>query len=100
MCKSSDGRDELDSWGSTKYEGCQPSFSSFRDACENYVSYTGGLGRRMIPDKFEVWICYEGDLCLETTSADPLFCYVFDEELTQFVAWGPNTVVRLVRRGP
>jgi hypothetical protein len=59
---------------------------------------TGGLGRLMIPDKFEVWICSRHDLC--APGGDDFMCYVFDEKRSIFVPWGKNSELQLVKGGP
>ena len=59
---------------------------------------TGGLGRLMIPDLFEVWICSRHDLC--APGGDDFMCYVFDEKRSIFVPWGKNSELHLVKGGP
>jgi hypothetical protein len=43
--------------------------------------FTGGLGRLMMKDQNEVWICAKGDAC---SPAGDMECYVFNERLNKF----------------
>jgi len=49
---------------------------------------SGGLGKLMVKDKFEVWLCCYDNDC--SRPGDP-FCFVFDEEAFAFVPWGYNS---------
>jgi len=45
---------------------------------------TGGLGRHLLEDRFEVWVCDRGRAC----AAGGVVCYTFSEEHRLFVPWG------------
>uniref|UniRef100_A0A7S4PKR1 Uncharacterized protein n=1 Tax=Guillardia theta TaxID=55529 RepID=A0A7S4PKR1_GUITH len=51
----------------------------------NNTIKTGGLGKLMVVDKFEVWLCSYLDSCAGPRNA---FCYVYDEEEEEFIPWG------------
>jgi hypothetical protein len=57
-------------------------------------THTGGLGELMVPDKYEVWMCLQDNMC--STPAD-WFCYVFNEQTLKFEAWGFNSDVKVVK---
>ena len=61
---------------------------------------TGGLGKLMVPDVFEVWVCDMMDPCLKTsaTSAGGAMCYAFNEASASFVPVAPNSRVRFVTK--
>ena len=59
---------------------------------------TGGLGRKMIPNKIEVWVCSRPDRC--ATSEEDFMCYVFDEQEHVFLPWGRNSELKIVKHGP
>jgi len=44
----------------------------------------GGLGKRRIGGKHEVWVCSYRDDCAKHNNA---FCYIFDFEKTAFIPW-------------
>jgi len=54
---------------------------------------SGGLGKLMIKDKFEVWLCCFDNACSRPN--DP-FCYVFDEEAFIFAPWGYNSELEIL----
>ena len=60
---------------------------------------TGGLGKLMVPDVFEVWVCDMMDPCLKTsaTAAGDAMCYAFNETSSFFVPLASNSRVRFVR---
>jgi hypothetical protein len=55
---------------------------------------TGGLGELMVPDKYEVWMCLQDNMC---SSPEDWFCYVFNEHTLKFEAWGFNSDVKVVK---
>ena len=57
----------------------------------------GGLGRKMIKDRYEVWVCKRGDRC---ATEDDFMCYVYDEKDRVFLPWAPNSDLNLVKAGP
>jgi len=83
--------------------------------------FTGGLGKMMIIDVMEVWVCLPGHVCLEDvakiannnthdkyaglpdwaqdytavpTGGDSM-CYVYHEQHEIFLPWGPNSILGL-----
>ena len=66
---------------------------------------TGGLGKLMQPDVFEIWACVEDHDCSGHSSPqDGWFCWVLDERKAlpyerapeQWVAWGHHCDLKLV----
>jgi hypothetical protein len=55
---------------------------------------TGGLGQLMVPGRYEVWLCQFSHWCANGT--DPM-CFVFSEVQKDFVPWGLNSQVQLVK---
>eukprot|EP00960_Hanusia_phi_P037050 752682-Hanusia_phi.AAC.1 len=53
---------------------------------------TGGLGREMAADEFEVWVCSYADACALLGDA---FCYIYDEEKELFVPWDLQSKLEL-----
>ena len=85
--------------GSENFAHCQPTFKTWQDLFRDLDGQfeTGGLGKMMVVGKLEVWVCYKGEDCLHgDIHMDGLFCCVYDEEFSQFVAWGPNAALGLV----
>ena len=91
---------------------------------EQGAMVTGGLGRKIIVDKIEVWVCLldKGD-CLgdiSTIAMDPThqdhgklpewakrykevpagdsMCYVYHEQIHRMIPWGPNSALKMYRR--
>jgi hypothetical protein len=71
---------------------CTRSWREIRQSKPN--TRTGGLGELMVPDKYEVWMCLQDNMC--STPAD-WFCYVFNEQTLKFEAWGFNSDVKVVK---
>eukprot|EP00961_Rhodomonas_salina_P291638 3932179-Rhodomonas_salina.1 len=46
---------------------------------------TGGLGRLMVKDEVEAWVCVEH--ACAGASADPRFCFVYHEQQALFIPW-------------
>jgi len=55
--------------------------------------FTGGLGRLMMKDLYEVWICAKGDAC---SPAGDMMCYVFHEGLNKFEPLALNSQLHFV----
>ena len=53
---------------------------------------TQGLGKLLVANKYEVWLCIEDDMC---ATAQDSFCFVFDEETQQFVRNIPPLTLHL-----
>ena len=48
---------------------------------------TGGLGRKIVDGKFEVWVCLSDHYsCSE--QVDDALCFTFSEQHNVFVPWG------------
>lgn len=58
---------------------------------------TGGLGRRMVPGRFEVWVCDRFDACVPDGKHD-LMCYAYDEWTKNFVPLSLNSEIKFVKR--
>lgn len=64
---------------------------------------TGGLGKLMTQDKFEVWMCFRDHPCFDQAVAarragpatGDFMCYVFDEHAGRFIPWDKNSNLRL-----
>jgi hypothetical protein len=69
---------------------------------------TGGLGRKIHPSIFEVWVCVDQHECIRRTSVpmDDWFCWVIDERIAvpkerapeQYVPWGQNGLLKLFKK--
>ena len=60
---------------------------------------TGGLGKMMVVDKWEVWLCDKQSPC---KSADEVICYTYSEEFKVFMPWGRwryRSPLHALRRG-
>ena len=55
--------------------------------------FTGGLGKLMMKDQYEVWICAKGDSC---SPAGDMMCYVFNERLKKFEPLALNSRLHFV----
>ena len=55
--------------------------------------FTGGLGKLMMTDQYEVWICAKGDSC---SPAGDMMCYVFNERLKKFEPLALNSRLHFV----
>lgn len=55
---------------------------------------TGGLGRLMVKDEVEAWVCVEH--ACAGASADPRFCFVYHEQQALFIPWGTNQELRMI----
>ena len=60
---------------------------------------SGGLGKRMVPGKYRVWLCDGHDLCHGGVSGEDMMCYAFNEKLRSFLPLGPNSKVKFVTDG-
>ena len=85
-------------WGQPQYRHCQPVFDSWTDMRMqrregSVVVKTGGLGDLMIDGEYETWTCVYDDAC--GLGGDYFFCYVFQEQLQQFVPWDQHFNLRL-----
>merc|ERR1711998_543204 len=47
---------------------------------------TGGLGRLMVKDNFEVWLCEKNHTCVN--DSEDFFCFTYDERNGVFYPWG------------
>jgi hypothetical protein len=56
----------VNSWASVDFEHCQTTFKTWSDLFRDLKGQfeTGGLGKVMVVEKFESWVCYKGDPCL------------------------------------
>jgi len=99
-------------WGNIMYAHCDLNLTlkqlrqGYKD--NNPPNFrTGGLGPLMQPDLFEVWVCVENHFC-STHPTDHWFCWTISESIAkdgektpdQYVAWGPNAVLGLVKMVP
>jgi len=90
-------------WGRTNYSHCTFNLTwpqiAGRLGAETITMKTGGLGTSMaINGHQEVWLCVKNETgSNETGCGDDggYFCYVYDEDLEEFVAWGTNTDLKL-----
>ena len=67
------------------------------------------MGKIMVPDKFEVWVCLKKPQCIARLTADfdrsylvdatsistwqDFMCYVYDEKMERFVPWTSESVL-------
>ena len=59
---------------------------------------TGGLGTRLVPGQWHVWLCDRYDPCLGGKAAeDDMMCYAFNEEYRFFLPLGPNSQVKFIK---
>ena len=54
---------------------------------------TGGLGKLMVIDEFEVWLCDKQAPCMPANAANAEVCYAFSERHLVFVPWGKRVKV-------
>jgi len=77
---------EMRSWSEilskNQYAGADPSLMS-----------TGGMGKWMVVDKWEVWLCLTDNSC--SAAGDP-FCFTYDEVNQKFAPLGPNSELDLI----
>ena len=92
------------------YKHCYLNFtlSELRQRGKDFLSpkfKTGGLGKLMQPDVFEIWTCVEDHHCSGASPPhDGWFCWVLDERKAlpyerapeQWVPWGHNCDLKLV----
>jgi len=64
-------------------------------ALENGDVITGGVGKFLIPETMEVWLCVRHHPC---SIQDEHFCYVYDEKQQVFVPWGLNSETVVIHR--
>jgi hypothetical protein len=57
----------------------------------------GGLGIRLVPGQWHVWICDRYDTCHGGKVEDDMMCYAFNEEKRFFKPLGPNSKVKFVK---
>jgi len=57
------------------------------------VFVTGGLGKRMTENEFEVWICMKNNEC--TYDPHNPMCFVYDEQDKKFLPWAHNDDLKL-----
>ncbi|EKX33100.1 hypothetical protein GUITHDRAFT_148161 [Guillardia theta CCMP2712] len=63
-----------------------------RDPLKTFI--TGGLGKQMLKDKKEVWMCLQGQgTCGWFNDA---YCYVYDESWSAFIPWDYQTKLGIV----
>ncbi|EKX49195.1 hypothetical protein GUITHDRAFT_136343 [Guillardia theta CCMP2712] len=55
---------------------------------------TGGLGKLMVPNVMEVWVCEKNHVCA-TENGDNFFCFTYDEDRDLFYPWGLLSVLKL-----
>jgi len=58
---------------------------------------TGGLGIRLVPGQWHVWVCDRYDTCHGGKVEDDMMCYAFNEEKSFFLPLGPNSKVKFVK---
>jgi len=59
---------------------------------------TGGLGTRLVPGQWHVWLCDRYDPCLGGKAAeDDMMCYAFNEEYRFFLPLGPNSQIKFIK---
>ena len=58
---------------------------------------TGGLGIRLVPGQWHVWVCDRFDTCHGGKVEDDMMCYAFNEEKRFFLPLGPNSKVKFVK---
>jgi len=71
-------------------------WKQIRNGWSDYGYVTGGLGKLMIPDSFEVWLCASSPHPCAAPS-DPV-CFTFSEIDGIFVPWGFNSTLDLGRK--
>ena len=78
-------------------EHCSVSLTwkQLRNGWSNYGYVTGGLGKLMIVDSFEVWLCASSPHQCAATN-DP-FCFTYSEVNSVFVPWGLNSTLGVAR---
>jgi len=57
---------------------------------------SGGLGKRIVPGKYRVWLFDANDPCHGGMSGEDMMCYVFNERFGTFLSMGPNSKVKFV----
>ena len=87
-------------WNQLQYKFCQPLFDSWADMRRrldegSLVIKTGGLGKLMVLEEYEAWVCVRDDAC--ALGGDDFFCYVFNEATSVFVPWDQNSKLKLFR---
>ena len=87
-------------WNQLQYKSCQPLFDSWADMRRrldegSLVIKTGGLGKLMVLEEYESWVCVRDDAC--ALGGDDFFCYVFNEATSLFVPWDQNSKLKLFR---
>ena len=80
-------------WNQSQHKLCQPIFDSWQELDQKIKTGAvnvkmGGLGKLLVPDRYEVWICVFDDAC--ALGGDWYFCYVLDETSKKFVPWDQN----------
>jgi hypothetical protein len=89
-------------WGSvSQYLTCTCPLT-WRDLHKDFTffestSRTGGLGKLMVEDKYENWMCTIDHMC---APAGDYMCFVWGEVERRFIPWGLNSELKLVRKGP
>ena len=84
------------------YAHCAIQASSWREIRSHARYKTGGLGKLLVEDSIEVWVCDTMDTCNMELVSDAhgkrdFMCYAFDEGTHQFLPLTLNSQVRLVR---
>jgi uncharacterized protein involved in outer membrane biogenesis len=100
-------------WGNASFAHCRLDYSLQqllqRESAGLPPNYrTGGLGRKIHPSIFEVWVCVDEHECIRRTSVpmDDWFCWVIDERIAlpkerapqQYVPWGQNGLLKLFKK--
>mmetsp|Transcript_8161 Transcript_8161/g.18632 ORF Transcript_8161/g.18632 Transcript_8161/m.18632 type:complete len:508 (-) Transcript_8161:62-1585(-) len=76
---------------------------------ESGEACTGGLGAKLVPGLFEVWLCFQDHPCardLQTlalaphTGGDYSMCFVFNEQRKSWVPWQNGSKQRLCSQAP
>ena len=92
-------------WETQEYSHCHCDWT-WKEMRERFKSHfydegpryrTGALGKLMVPDKYEVWLCIEDHYCSDLSSSDSWFCWVFNEQTQHFVPWAPNSKLHLLK---
>jgi hypothetical protein len=85
-------------WGKPEFDHCVQPFSweELLALHRTNNASMGGLGKLFEVDGYETWQCVRGHHCA-LEPVDPWFCWVYHETDKIFTAWGPNSLLKLVR---
>jgi len=87
-------------WNQEQYKHCKPVVASWLDVGERplfqngaLVIKTGGLGKLLVENKYEIWSCFLNDAC--ALGGDYFFCYVVNQTTNTFEPWDQHSKLKL-----